>query len=440
MRLPTKIPTFIGLLFVLLMIGAVGWLFSGNNAIVSQASPEIAPKSVSFTNISDTAFTVIWFTPSSATGTITAFTSNLKKISGFDERDAATKKINKYTTHSVTLNNLLPSTSYQVTINSDGKNFTDQNGPYRITTGPSISGSSANFEPAFGEILDTANKPAVGAVVMLTPDNGQILSSLVKPSGSWLIPLNLARNEDLTTYLAQKDRINESILVTLGDSVASAITDTLNDAPVPTMVLGKSYDFRGQQANVPKINKTVAANSPQSGNSVLGVQTNIFKVSLTFPLNNAKINTNLPLVQGTGIPGKTVTITIGITKPFSSTTKVGPDGIWRYTPIHTLIPGKTSVTITSVNAQNKNVAITHLFEVLKSGTQVLGDATASATLTPAATPTTSLSVEPTLAIVPTEISTLAAEPMPISGTTLPTILLIIIGVGLFSAGLFSVIK
>ena len=72
--------------------------------------------------------------------------------------------------------------------------------------------------------------------------------------------------------------------------------------------------------------------------------------------------------------------------------------------------------MTSLDASGKTVAVTHLFEILKSGTQVLGDATPSATLEP--TPT----------------STLAGEPIPTSGSILPTLIIVFIGFGLLVAG------
>ena len=92
--------------------------------------------------------------------------------------------------------------------------------------------------------------------------------------------------------------------------------------------------------------------------------------------------------------------------------------------MHPLQEGKQSVTITTANAQNKTVAITHTFEILKSGTQVLGDATPSATLTPL----------PTVTDEPTPTSTLAGDPIPTTGSPLPLIMLLILGFGLLSGG------
>ena len=136
--------------------------------------------------------------------------------------------------------------------------------------------------------------------------------------------------------------------------------------------------------------------------------------------------TTLPLIQGTGVPGKTVSLILGITNPTGDTTIVGADGLWSYTPKKPLAPGKQSVTITTQDATNKPVAITHMFEILKSGTQVLGDATPSATLTPTTT------ILPTITTAPA--STLAAQEIPTSGNELPTIILLLTGIGLLIGG------
>jgi hypothetical protein len=161
----------------------------------------------------------------------------------------------------------------------------------------------------------------------------------------------------------------------------------------------------------------------------LGTMTNTaqsFSVSLTTPAQGSALPTTLPLVQGTGIPGKFVSLTLGMVNPLSGSTSVGADGIWRFTPTHALAPGKQSVTMTTQNANGKPVAITHTFEIFKSGTQVLGVATPSATLAPTITATPSAE--------PTAESTLSGEPLPTSGSVLPTIILLMLGTTLFIGG------
>jgi hypothetical protein len=171
------------------------------------------------------------------------------------------------------------------------------------------------------------------------------------------------------------------------------------------MNMGKTYDFRKVQAKAPTT-PTVLGTQTQTGTTVALIQ----------PAEGAALATSFPLVAGIGIPGKIVSVVLGITNPIAGSTTVKSDGTWLFTPPSALGEGKQSVTITTTDKDSKPAAITHQFTIFKSGTQVLGIATPSAT------------------IEPTPIATPTAQPIPTSGTTLPTILLLIMGVALLVSG------
>lgn len=415
-----RVPTFLGILLAISLVGGVIAVFEWYSRKPSTASGSVVPVNVAVTNITDTGFTIVWLTPSPATGAIKLVSPRRTPSTFFDDRDT-TGTMKRYATHSVSVRSLIPATSYTFRILSDGKSFDQMGKPYTTTTASTLSGSGTGLEPAYGSINDVGGSPVVGAIVFVTVEQGQLLSTLTSPSGSWLLSLGLTRTASLTKYIDGSQRLTETIRVLWGDQEASAIADTLNDAPVPTMVLGKTYDFRKQQAD---------ASQPPS---VLGETTNTKPspakiIGLVAPAQNASLTTTLPLIQGTGIPGKTVSVVVGITNPMSGMTTVGGDGIWRYTPTKSLGTGKQSVTATTVDERGKAVAFTHTFTILKSGTQVLGEATPSATLspTPTATPSASPSATPT--------PQLQGEPVPQSGTSLPTILIVVLGVGLLTSG------
>ncbi len=429
-----KIPTILGLVLVVLIVGSIivvsEFMLRGS----SVASESIKPQSVELTNLSDVSFSVSWTTQAPATGVVEVSSSLAKRVVAYDQRDSA-GKLGKYTTHAVDVRNLNPDSDYIIRILSNGKAFTDEK-ISRVHTAPSLSGASlTNLEPAYGTIYSIDGLPADGALVYVTVEGGQMLSTITKPSGSWLLPLSLVRTADLSSYLPVTDRMTEHIIIRSSTEETTAVTDTLNDSPVPEMTLGKTYDFRKLQAKTGSANALGMRPSPQtspSGGTVLGsTSPRSFTVTLATPAQGAALTTTLPLVSGTGIPNALVSITLGITNPISGTTKVTEDGTWRFTPPKRLAPGKQSVTMTTTGANNKPIAITHLFEILKSGTQVLGDATPSATLEPTAT-VTATPIE-----VPT--STLAGEPVPTSGYTLPTILLILLSAGFLIAGAALVI-
>ncbi|MBI5614307.1 fibronectin type III domain-containing protein [Candidatus Gottesmanbacteria bacterium] len=425
MHLPNKIPTLLGLLLLIFGIGGSIALVETATRLNTQASVSIQPSNIQVTNITDTSVTITWTTNIPTTGAVTI---QQPKQFAQDERDSD-GKLKKYTSHSVPIHGLSPSFTYTLTILSNGSSFPKNDKPLKIKTAPELTAQAPNFEPSYGTIVDENNQPINGAIVYLTLDSGQTLSTLSKPSGTWLLPLSFVRTEDLSQYIPLEERITENILIRgESDLESSAITDTLNDSPVPTMTLGKSYDFRRQQAN--KVAQQLAQNAkPVDTNaSVLGAQAVLpaagpFTVSLTSPQESASLATQFPLIAGTGVPGKTVAVTLGLTSPFSDTTSVGADGLWKYSSREALAPGKQSVTITSTNDKGTPVALTHSFTVLKSGTQVLGDATPSATL------------EPTPIATATAIPT--TKPLPTSGSTSPTILFIFLGIGLFLTGSIS---
>ncbi|MBI4065148.1 fibronectin type III domain-containing protein [Candidatus Gottesmanbacteria bacterium] len=431
MNIPTKFPTIFGLILLIAFIGSIIFGFERISRITTNAAPTVAPTNVIVTNITDTSFTVTWTTHDDASGAITIVTEHEKNQVLYDERDTQ-GSIGKYVTHSIVVRNAKPSSRYQVTILSNGKTYLNQGSPWVVQTGTQLTSLPNNLEPAFGTVLSDNDEPATGAIVYLSLEGSQILSSLVSSSGSWIIALNTIRKETLESFIEPEQRLTEVITIRSGTNESYATTDTLNDAPVPAIRLGKSYDFRKIQV------KNTKSQEKQSNTSfvdlatipnVLGSQTiekptpqQIF--SLISPAQDASLSTFVPNISGTGIPGKRVAVTLGIKKPFGASVVVGSDGSWRYTPSEKLTSGKQSVTVTSVDANGKPKAITHTFEVLKSGTQVLGEATPSATLTPEATPT----------------DTLSGQPLPTSGSILPTLLLLVLGVSLISSGAIIFVK
>jgi len=438
--MPKKIPTVVALLLIITLLAAVGIAFERLTRIQTVATASIDPKNIQVVNVTDTSASVVWETADPGTGMVMTSDGG-KKVTAFDDRDT-TGSMGKYVTHMATLKNLKPQTKYVFTITSQGKKYTSSGSMYSFSTAITLPPQELkdSLEPAYGVVKNDNGGAAVGALVILSLDESQTLATLVKPSGSWIIPLNTLRLKDYSSYILKADRMGETITISLGDKKTVITTDSLNDSPVPDIILGSDYDFRNQEAKR-KEQSTLA--SIQKEPEVLGTQdtAKTGAVSITAPLDKASLTSARPLFQGTGIVGKTVTITIGLTKPIAGKTTVGQNGIWQYTPSKTLATGKQSVTITTVDAKGKPIAITHSFTILKSGTQVLGDATASASLTPTVTPipTTTGTQSATLTTTPTPTTdaALTAEPMPTSGSPLPLIIMVMVAVGLIGGGIIT---
>lgn len=429
MKLPGKIPTPIALLLLVTLVGGMIWLGQVLRT-QSNASGSQEPQRIHLTNITDASFTVNWITQLPTTGT--ALISAPAKIDQiyYDARDT-NGKLGSYTTHIVTVRDAKPSTNYSITLLANGQRYENNGTPYSVNTPIAIGTNTNGIGPSYGTVQSPDGRSVAGALVYLTLDNGQELSALTNSSGLWLIPLNQVRTTDLTSFLPTVNRTAVNITVDDSDLQATALTDTLNDAPVPQMVLGKSYDFRHQQAQNSSGNTLALSATPSlPTTAVLGAETNrTFLVSLTTPAQDSALPTTLPLIQGTGVPNTYVGISLGITRIVSGSTKVDANGLWNFTPPEPLGSGKQSVTITTQNQAGKQIAITHTFEIFKSGTQVLGDATPSATLAPTITPI----YTSTPSITPTE-STTAGQPPPTTGNDLPTIVLLLFGLSLMVSG------
>ena len=429
--MPKKIPTLLALFLLFFTIGVVSFFVQKLTSGQTKASSSYEPKNLMITNVTDTSCKIIWQTETPLTGIITLSSKNNAKITAYDERDV-TGKMNKYTTHSVSVKNLQPSTSYTVSVISGGKQFPTNNTPYTVQTGATLpDGATTGFEPAYGTVKTREEKPASGGIVVLSFEGSQPLSTLITASGSWIIPLNIIRTKDLSKYMPTENTTMETIAVYYNTEKTESITDTANDSPVPDMTIGSSYDFRNQQSKA-KTAQTLADVTKTKPASVLGAQTQsptpiptsaskIGGIAITTPVANASLVSTRPLIQGTGIPGKSVTITVGIQKPITGKATIGTNGLWSFTPTKPLAVGKQSVTITTVDEKGKSVALTTLFTILKSGTQVLGDATPSATIEPTATETPEASI--------------TAKPMPEPGTWEPTALLLLVGIGLITGGI-----
>lgn len=434
-----KIPTIIGILLLLIGVGGGIYLVETRTQGPSKAQTTYEPSNILKTNITDSSFTVTWLTKEPASGSVLYGTSQ-KDISqtAFDDRDTIDNKLKPYKTHHVSIKNLSPETVYYFVINSGNNKFFDGTRAYTITTAKKLE-TTLEFEPSYGNVVDQQNKPAEGALVILTLPQAFPLSTLVKSSGNWLITLNTLRDSNLQPYQEQ-GTIIESITIYNSlepEDQAFATTDLNNDSPVPTITIGKTYNFQGLQGKK-KIDQEIAGNqNDNSENQILGKATGK-KVEVLSPVEGATFVSTKPLIRGKGIPGKEVIIEVNSTQKITGKTTVGKDGFWSWTPPRDLSPDKHTVKITTVDENGEEVVLEKSFLVFKSGTQVLGEATPSGTITTTPTPTTAIgSATPSATLKPlfspTPIAS-ASKTVPVSGNVSTTFYLIGAGLVLIFIG------
>lgn len=431
MKKELRIPTLIGLFLIIVGLVVTAFLVSSAQRFFLKASPDAVPKEVKITNLFDTSFSVSFVTPDSPVTAAVSYgaTSSLGSTAT-DDRVQAGNSQDRFTTHHMTVRFLKPATKYYFKIISGGQQYDNQGTPYSAVTAPSLGTVTTPATPVYGTILKSDKSPANGAIVYLTVKDSSPMSTLVKSSGSWLITLNNARSADLSTYLNINPKGDAENIFVQGalDGVATAQTVTGNDAPVPTILLGQTYNFsKGQDQNVliqgaPTATPSVTL-SPAPSSGFLTESTATTSAVITSPNQNSVLNDTKPTFSGLGTPGQAITITVHSDTAYSATIIVGQDGRWSWTPPGDLAPGQHSVTIASAgtNGQSNSTA-TQNFTVLASGTQVTQSATPSATLSPAFTPT------------PTQAAT--SSPIPVTGTILPTYLLLFLGVAIIIIGTF----
>lgn len=251
-----RIPTLLGL-GVLVLGLVVGIIFLGQNfdAFSPRATAQTTPKNVEITNITDSGFTVSFLTDDSTTGFMKygSETTKLNQQVG-DDRDQISGTVTSYTTHYISVRELQPNTSYYFTLGTgSGSKFDDNGQPYTIKTA-SRGGNPGAALTIYGNVLADANKPASGSIVYAEIVGVGKLSSLVKESGSWSIPLSNAKKSDGSGYASVAGTTPVTLRIQ-GISVqmtASTQTTVAEAQPAAAITLGMGGTGE-QAANSPDV-------------------------------------------------------------------------------------------------------------------------------------------------------------------------------------------
>lgn len=438
-----KIPTIIGLLLLIIGVGGGIYLVEQRTSGSTKASTEAKPMSVQVTNITDSSFSVVWLTKEPATGWV--IYGNSQKVIDqvvFDDRDSDNKP-KTYLTHQTTIRNLQPKTNYYFTITSGDKKFQNESRPYSLLTAEKTESPSL-LEPSYGQVLTSQNEPAEGALVILNMPKAMPLSALVKPSGNWLIPLNIARDLELKPFIYSVDgqtAIPISLMIySSTEDKAEVTTDSKNDSPVPPITLGKTYNFEGLQGKKKENTQIAQVESTKTPEKQVLGQAISQKFEVLSPEEGTTFVSQKPLFRGTGISAKDVFIEITTANNLKGQTKVSANNLWSWTPPSNLPPKNHTVKISSTDESGKNLIIQRNFIVFKSGTQVLGEATPSGTITatPTKTPTPTLAIgqaSPSATIRPIATVIPTITKIPVSGNVSATIYLLAGGLSLIFIGL-----
>jgi hypothetical protein len=452
MKKTPRIPTLIAIFFLLLATVAGAILIKNRSRWLTGANPQSAPKNVKVTNLTENSFTVSWISDAQVTGLLQYGPEENLALTAKDDRDQLSGQEGSFSTHHVTVKNLQPSIKYYFKIISGGAVFDDNGQLYKITTGPLISSPLPVNDVAYGTVLDQSGSPVEEAIVYLTLAGNSLLSTLTTASGKWVIPLNLARTSDLSSWATyDKEASLEEIFVQAGLlGTATAVAATKYDNPLPAISLGQNHDFRQPSPAESEPENPVPTLPSSSGFSSEALPPPETSLTVINPSVGEELNTSLPEVFGTGPAGETLNLVIESSTPLSGQLTIGADGAWRWTPPAGLTPGEHTLTVSLRDGR----------KIIRSFTVLAADsgepnftATPSATLAPTATSTPTLTPTPSLGVTPT--SSAAATPttagrvsapstdsgVPRSGNLLPTLGIIVLGIiFLFSGQLIFRLK
>ena len=412
MKKEKRIPTILGLLF---LIGAVfGGIFltNQNTNPVSKASGTCDPVNPQVTNITYSSANISFTTSSECLSNVSVNNKNFENI-----------KL-KSKIHYFEITGLKENNSYQFVIISDGKNYNSDSFNFQTATKPNKTIPSSNL--AWGRVFTPEGQSASDAIVYLNIPGSSPLSALVTTSGNWNISLSTSFNESLTDWFTPPNNVEENLVVLSPNyDQTQIVSNTSRNNPVPDITLGQN-NFSSPQ------------NLESSSESLIKIETDLTTqqpLTITNPSDNETISSPKPDFFGTA-PAKTkLSVKVESDPVYTDTVTVNDDGSWNWSPPANLAPGEHTITVTTTD----NKTISRKFIVLAAeSSQPAFSASSSATITttPTPTPTTKkLTPSPTIKITNTPTTTQVkttnpstASGVPKTGTTLPTLILIILSI------------
>ena len=409
-----RIPTLLGLILIVVGLGVTTYLVKQGGLFSIRAGPGHEPKDVRISNVTDTSFTVSYSTEDIVTGVLNFGESPELGQSALDDRDQNSGKISSHKLHNTTVRDLDPEKTYYFSIISSQNTYLNNSKPFEVTTTIPIDDTPLVQNPMSGKIILPSGKAPSEAIVYLTTEGSQIISTLIRDDGTFLLPLNSLRTADLSSYLKlEEGKILQ--LLTIGEGLASNATLFSQQIdPVPTITLSNNYDFTLDRTPKATGSATLESFSFFSSNQATENATKKNPQILT-PQDKQGFTDQQPEFKGTAPANETVEITINSEEEIKATVKADANGNWKYRPTSELAPGNHTITITSKDASGNTKTVTQSFIVYASGNQIAG-ANGSPTPTKSPTPTIKNTVT-----APPELTSEVTQNPTQSPTTIPSV-------------------
>lgn len=417
-----KIPTYIGLVLLALVLGATVLILRNNNIQRLQANFPNTPVDITVTNVSDSSFTISYITSDPATGTISYGTDNNVGQIVNDYKDIDSK-LTSHEVHYFTIKDLEPETVYYFNILSNNTLFTNKGAPYNVKTGDNLTPKAQSSNIVNGKIILPSGSPPKEAIAYLKTSNSQTLSLPVKPDGTYSFDLKTLRTKDLSSYMLISDTQSIS-LEFAGDGMISSATVLAKDAAsVPTITLSQEYNFTTDTDSMSTSSTSARPTIPQFAKI-----TPVEKLGILIPEKNQPFSVAQPEFSGTGLPGSPVSISIQAIEEITGEVISDTNGLWRYTPSQKLEPGVYTITVNGIDKNGRTQSISESFVIYAEGSQFTDPSVAptkipTQALSPTIIPTTpqaSPSATSAPIISPTMITPTNSPMASISPTIIPS--------------------
>ena len=407
MKKNLKLPTILGI--IVLVFGVVAGVFLINSRQVFKIGANVAavPKNVRVSNITNDSITVTWTTDIASKGFVKWGKSELSlgKVALEDESEANI-------VHSTNIVGIETGSSIYFKINSGGKDYDNQGIAWQAETLSNKVNSNSN-QIASGTILNPDGSTPARAVVYLTI-NGGVASALTSSEGNFVVPVS-------TYFETIVDTSPIEITVQGGtNGTTQAVIYLKSIKFIPTMILGRSYDFRSAEINnsnqQPESSLTIPEAIGVSSRFEVTRSTEEKETVSTLSIESVDegeiITTVDPEFFGSAPAGSAIEIKVE-SELQTATVATDSKGKWSWSPPNDLEVGEHKLTASFRDANGILRTITRTFIVSASE----GPAFES---TPSATPVNTTVPTATATAMATSISTSSATPKTATGTPMPT--------------------
>lgn len=388
-----RIPTLLGIGLIALGILLTNIALENQTNFRSKASDSKEPQNIKITNISDRSFTITYQTIDPTVGSV-SYGPDMKmeksEIESANNSYASPKRI-----HSISVEELSPATKYYLIVTSGPNTFSNNETPFEITTGPEISPVSTMEKAIKGKIVSPDGSVPPAALVYLSADNSQLLSTTITNDGSFSFSLKELRTNDLfSSYFTTSNNPIAKIVVTDGTLKSTTLVSLNQEDSIPTITLSNDYDFTQEIIDI-------ASNSAESlGFPSTTPSSKNLKPELFNPKNDQIFTSQKPQFSGKSLPNETVEINIRSTEEISTRVTANNSGNWRYRPLINLSPGSYTITIKTRDSFGILTTIARSFSIITTeATQVPTPLVLSATSIQNSTPAPTILSSPKIAIL-----------------------------------------